>query len=788
MTTQIGYPSNSYTAAWSNTNNAYAADGIYATATPPQNTYNWFNLWAFGLYIPADATITSVIVEAKFKVSTDASVAGFEISHYKSGVLQGTNLVDNTEPLSDKIVTLDITASNYTAAQLNSALDSDFYVCIDFFRGDTTTAFTGSLDYIKVTVTYTPAPLTITKFAQSYNAWSGAAWTNPTYVYADDGSYATSVPAKNTDSAIQLYNFNFQVPTGATTVSVKVESQFKISTTASNATFYHEVYKNGAYRNQQSDTTEPAADKTISFTDISTSWTVSEINNNTTAGLSVPVHFVRGGSNNSFTGSLDYTKVTIAYQPGSIQNTKTLAGVVSVLGGLFKQGQKRTKANTTTGSSWINQVRKTITVGATSLGINVKKITRSVTATIRGFGVLSYGKILLKALSVVVSAMGYVKKQISQFLFAISTAAGVLRRSSIRAFNGSTKPAGKISKLAAKSLNGADFIAGALRRSTIKKMTAAGSSIGDILKNTKRSLAAAGKIGASMIRGTIKEAGTSVGVRESAIRGIVRILVTAAAVTCAITRILTQIINKTLTANAAAMGKISRQTGRFILDRTNGIGSITRQTVKTLAGSAVASWSLAKQAQRKLVAVADSSGKMIRAGNKTIAGGVNATCGLMRHITRQMVAIFSALGTILTELIAAGSTQLKTISAYVPFSSSITKVVLKQLSGKIATTTLMVKSSYKFAICRMSLGTRTIKAIIKTIGFSLNVLSRSIVWKVVKILLPTKAIFTSKATQAVVDESIMVASLDRTNTYAEVENMEMASVIEKIETKAVIKE
>lgn len=35
----------------------------------------------------------------------------------------------------------------------------------------------------------------------------------------------------------------------------------------------------------------------------------------------------------------------------------------------------------------------------------------------------------------------------------------------------------------------------------------------------------------------------------------------------------------------------------------------------------------------------------------------------------------------------------------------------------------------------------------------MNVLSRSIVWKVVKILLPTKAIFTSKATQAVVDES-----------------------------------
>jgi len=144
------------TTGWTNPDNAHADDGVnYATAAPAKNATidSRWKTFGFDGVLPSDATITAVKIIYEYKVDTQASIATLNSQATVSGTDCPTTAdTDTTEPLTDTVVTKDITSCrSWTRDDL---LDANFKVRIGGKRGNSNTAVTFSLDYVKVEVTY----------------------------------------------------------------------------------------------------------------------------------------------------------------------------------------------------------------------------------------------------------------------------------------------------------------------------------------------------------------------------------------------------------------------------------------------------------------------------------------------------------------------------------------------------------------------------------------------------------------------------------------------------------
>lgn len=138
-----------------NPTNAYADDGVYATAAPGKNTTlaTKYGTFGFDSAIPAGNLIVSVKIIYEFKTSTTASVATAR-TYYKLSGAAGANNDDATEPAADKIVTIDVTSARaWTRANL---LNGTFEVVLAAVQGGSSTAVTFSFDYVKVEVVHSP--------------------------------------------------------------------------------------------------------------------------------------------------------------------------------------------------------------------------------------------------------------------------------------------------------------------------------------------------------------------------------------------------------------------------------------------------------------------------------------------------------------------------------------------------------------------------------------------------------------------------------------------------------
>ncbi len=160
-TTVIAYPSTNavVTTGWTSAANAYAADGVFATASPNKNgTVNSdFGGFHFDTSVPAGATVNSVTVEVNWYVSTNASIATLGFQPYVSGTAQGTEFTNTASPIAATIE-----SSVYTGITQAQLLDGTFAVRVRMWRGNSNTAVTAYLDYVRVTVDYTAASGTVT--------------------------------------------------------------------------------------------------------------------------------------------------------------------------------------------------------------------------------------------------------------------------------------------------------------------------------------------------------------------------------------------------------------------------------------------------------------------------------------------------------------------------------------------------------------------------------------------------------------------------------------------------
>jgi hypothetical protein len=154
MSTQLQYPSANavVTTGWTSPTNAYANDTTnLATAQPAKNATINSDYSGFGFdgVLPSDANVIFVLIEAGWKQSAANTGQTVGFQPWISGVAYG--LEYTTTALTTSQVNY---SSSYFGLTLNNLLDANFKVRVRASRGSGNTAYTESMDYIRVTVTY----------------------------------------------------------------------------------------------------------------------------------------------------------------------------------------------------------------------------------------------------------------------------------------------------------------------------------------------------------------------------------------------------------------------------------------------------------------------------------------------------------------------------------------------------------------------------------------------------------------------------------------------------------
>ena len=142
------------TTGWTNPTNAYADDAVYATAAPAKSTSITTDYGFPSLAIPALSSLTSVTFEFQFKSSTTSSTgAVIGLQGNDNGSLMGSESTFGMS-LTDVTQTKQYTTSLPTVTELNTA--NTVKARVRGFRSTSNTAITWSVDYVKITVVYTP--------------------------------------------------------------------------------------------------------------------------------------------------------------------------------------------------------------------------------------------------------------------------------------------------------------------------------------------------------------------------------------------------------------------------------------------------------------------------------------------------------------------------------------------------------------------------------------------------------------------------------------------------------
>lgn len=252
----------------------------WSTGGTPTTRSILLTQFGFDQVIPQNATITGVTTNAVWKLSTATLHATLGLQAYGGAgtVALGTEVTNALAPLIDtaaaQVVSVGVSRSDLS--------DANFGVRVRVSRdGDTTGGnpdFTASLDYVKVTVS----------------------WTAPSVTHAV--SYGT-------------FGFN-AIPNDAIVTQIKTEVNWKVSASTSHAVLGFQAYVGGvALGTEATDSSPPTT--AITQTQTLTGLSLAPANL-TDANFAVRARATRtngtgGGGNPDFTAYLDFVRVTVTY-------------------------------------------------------------------------------------------------------------------------------------------------------------------------------------------------------------------------------------------------------------------------------------------------------------------------------------------------------------------------------------------------------------------------------------------------------------------------------------------
>ena len=213
--------------------------------------------------------------------------------------------------------------------------------------------------------------MVVTRFPSANAAYSGAGFTNPNNLHANDGVYGTAAPAKNggLGNAYSGFGFDAQIPSGSTIDAVKVIYEFKVSGTGSVAIQRVKARIGGVEEENHDNTNEPTSDTGVTV-DI-TADRVWSRDNLLDASFELIGEARRGNNNTSYTSSWDYVSVEVTYTEAASQTFQqaisAVSGVVVSVG--RKASYKRTISAVASGVGGLStKLVYKIAIAASALG------------------------------------------------------------------------------------------------------------------------------------------------------------------------------------------------------------------------------------------------------------------------------------------------------------------------------------------------------------------------------------------------------------------------------------
>lgn len=152
-----------FNGSWTNPNSAHTDNSTSATSTSstevasaaPGKNGEYASVWNIPFTtgdIPDGSIINSVTVGVEWRVSTTSSVATLRSTAFADSAQ--TTAVSASPGLNNTAEPTNLTAQTYTATPTLAQL-RDLWVRVQMLRGNSNTAVTAYLDYVKVTVDYT---------------------------------------------------------------------------------------------------------------------------------------------------------------------------------------------------------------------------------------------------------------------------------------------------------------------------------------------------------------------------------------------------------------------------------------------------------------------------------------------------------------------------------------------------------------------------------------------------------------------------------------------------------
>lgn len=260
----------------------------------------------------------------------------------------------------------------------------------------------------------------VTRFPTTNAAYSGAGFTNPNNLHADDGVYGTAAPAKNGALGTRYGTFGFdgQIPVGSTINAVKIIYEFKLSTTGSIATQRVLARIGGIAEEAHDNTNEPTTDTAVTV-DITAdrAWARDDLLDGTFEAVA---EARRGNTNTGYTASWDQIKVEVTYTaPTTFEQSLGASGVGS--GSTGKQLSLKTALQATAIGAGVLATGLVFQRALAALAVGSASTTRvlaygvSLVATAAGTGATQAGLVLRRTLSASVSAIASVEAYLDEY-------------------------------------------------------------------------------------------------------------------------------------------------------------------------------------------------------------------------------------------------------------------------------------------------------------------------------------------------------------------------------------
>lgn len=273
---------------------------------------------------------------------------------------------------------------------------------------------------------------TATVYPSSYSVVNGT-WNDPTYMYADDGSYVTVAPTYlSANFNINYFFSSANIPSGSTINSVTLRTQWKASSSAALLSSNIQIGYDGSLMGSLStDVASNTSDRTQSNTNTGT-WTAEMLNSGLAYGA---VNAYRANMVFSGTCSFDYLCIIVDYTEGGTpqEYTKELTASRPVISGLIVRLTLKTEtANTALAASFTKKTGKTASAGVPVLSSAAKAAKKILSGSVSS-AALSVKK-AVKTLSAAVAAASNTRKYTSKTESGTASITGTARRKTFKAF------------------------------------------------------------------------------------------------------------------------------------------------------------------------------------------------------------------------------------------------------------------------------------------------------------------------------------------------------------------